>query len=675
MKRLIALIMALAVTLGLTGCGGGGNQQLGDGDDVILSFSLYDLGYGTQWLDESCDRFMELMKDKEYPGGKKGVFCNIEKGTTPKATELPTSGHHVIFDLNARSGSNSGNLLLLSADGKNAITGADEAEQGINIFAEIYGDGTESLAGMIPDELVYNVTGNDGEFYGIPTYKNTTGVTYDKHLFDIRGLYFAKPGTPEGEYITYDGCEEIGEIVIGYDEVNEEDIYLTFNFVDVSAPNWESNRSCGPDGVFETLDDGLPSSLFEFIALCSYMDSLGIEPMVMSGLYAEIYSNTFTDGLSYSLLGEDKARVTRDMQGTLDVVTTFSEEPYGTKSYTPLAPGLTYVPQAVTASVEVTEETGFYNMWTVERYYTYAMMEIMYKEGWLGTGSNPSVNPLSHLDIQNKFIHSGYNDMFGTCQEVGMLMESAYWYNESNIRGNLEDFYLYNEDVEDREVRWMSLPVNIANTVTGEDKTATTFGITESVKGEKNVMPQSSNNMVSFNKRVMEDDAVWEAFQDWFKFYFSDEELANLTLSQGMDRLLDYELPADKKDDWFGFYRHMNELEKESVFLYESSDVSPTYNEALLKEWGIGEGGKWTFAQGYSFGYGMYLGKISATASFKDKFGNVDGQLGRIGFLSMCWSPEQWKTYYKGNKISDVKYAVDRNGKTIQYKTPWYDVV
>ena len=129
MKRLIALIMALAVTLGLTGCGGRGNQQLGDGDDVILSFALYDLGYGTQWLDESCDRFMDLMKDKSYPGGKTGVFCSIEKGPTPKADELASSGVHVVFDMGARDGSNSGNLLLLSADGKNALTGADEAEQ------------------------------------------------------------------------------------------------------------------------------------------------------------------------------------------------------------------------------------------------------------------------------------------------------------------------------------------------------------------------------------------------------------------------------------------------------------------------------------------------------------------------------------------------------------------
>ena len=48
----------------------------------------------------------------------------------------------------------------------------------------------------------------------------------------------------------------------------------------------------------------------------------------------------------------------------------------------------------------------------------------------------------------------------------------------------------------------------------------------------------------------------------------------------------------------------------------------------------------------------------------------------RSGFLDMMWTPEQWKTtYYKGDKVDEVKYLKDELEKDITYVKPWYDVV
>ena len=655
MKRLIALIMALALMLGLTGCGGGG--QLGDGDDVILTFTLKDEGYGTLWLEESCNRFMELVKDKEYPGGLTGVYCNVVKGTPPKADELRGSGYHVVFDLGVRSGAESGNLLNISANGYDS-EGNEQTEEGINIFEEIYGDGSQSLYDMIPDAARYDYMGRDGEYYGLPTHENVTGVSYDAHLFDQKGYYFAKPTAEPDEIIEFESLVVGEEIEVVNNKTNETS-YLTFNFVDPYVPGWENNKSCGPDGIFGTLDDGLPSSLIEFIVLCEKMKKDGVEPIVTTGEHSVNYSCVFMDGLVYSLLGEEKAKASRDLVGELDVVTTFKNPK------TPLVPGVNYVPQAVTTKVNITEETGFYNMWTVERYYAMAMMEILIKQGWLGEGSDPTYNPASHWDTQKNFIFSGYNNRRGQCGEVGMLIESSFWYNESNQCGNFEDFYLYNRDVEkgQRDVRWMSLPVNIANTVTGEDATFTTNGITESVKGEKNVLPQSSSNNMVFNKNVLDDEAVLEALKDWLKFYFSNEELSNVTISQGMNRLVEYDMSAlEEGDEWASFYKNLKALRDESYFLYECSSVSTgkTYNDKLRSQWGLGEGGKFFHVNNFGFGYAVMSGN----------FTSAKGLLAMDAFRSVCWTPEKWKEYYTGNNVSDVKYI---SGAT--YTEPmWYTV-
>ena len=86
----------------------------------------------------------------------------------------------------------------------------------------------------------------NGKYYALPHYSVYQGLMYNIDLFEKKGLYFAKE-TDNGN----DGFVVKGE-----------------------------EKSCGPDGVYGTSDDGLPSSYEEFFKLCDYMVQRGVTPFV-----------------------------------------------------------------------------------------------------------------------------------------------------------------------------------------------------------------------------------------------------------------------------------------------------------------------------------------------------------------------------------------------------------
>ena len=669
MKRLVALIMVLAVSLGLVGCVPKA-PPAGDGNDVVININISDLGYGTQWLDASKARFEEAFKDKEYADGKyTGVFLRINKtGDTDKPENFGNSANHIIFSGGSSQSVASRNTALnLTADGFDGKTGEPKEEYGLNINAEIYNNtgvnaGIKSISDLIKDDQRSTFYAKDGEVYTIPTFEVFAGGSYDKHLFDEYGFYFAD--TTETEDTIQLACP----LLSNKDSIGAvDDKYQTivYQLVDIdNDADWEDHKSVGPDGIEDTLDDGLPSSLFELIALCWWMKTeYDVYPLQIAGSYTHIQADVFIQGLVYSLLGEEKAKTTRDFTGPVDAVVGFTgmnpNDPADPRMG--LSPRLSYIRQPITKRVNVTEETGFYTQWSMERYYSMALYEIFLHEGWFAPGSDPVVGSVDHLESENRFVFSDYKKPGGgRGDRIAFLSESSYWYNEATIRGSLPNFYNYNDDVTDREVRWYSYPVNIANSVTGENKTATVNGITESVEGKKNVIAQSKNNSLVFNKIAIQknkDGAVLEAIQDFINFWYSEEELIATTISQGMGRNMEFVMPEESKEDWAGFYRHLNDLKDESYVLPMSGN-NDTFMEGCAASFKLGEGGAY-FSCHAQYGDDL-LRKV---------------HLAKKGFVAMMWDDVTWLKYYKGNNTAGVKYLTDASGKEIKYNAPWDDNV
>ncbi len=513
MKKFLTMLLCLVVSFSAVACGGGNEDGPKEGQ-VVLEFILPDTGIGTEWLKSANQRFMAMNVNKPY-ADKVGVYCKITPGDANFAT-MASDAYHVYFKERNERISNvvkTGTLLNIDEIVRNPYDDRD----GVKL----------SMDDKIPEEHKSYFQSEEGEYYALPYNECYAGLTYDKRLFDLNGYYFAKPG--QG---TKWPCAKYGtnyEFIIPYDE---------------------DAKTCGPDGVEGTVDDGLPSSYYELLTLCELLKIEGVSPFQLTGEHLH-YGTLLLGGLFASLQGFEKARGYFDLEGEVEVITGFTNEN--------LLGTISYLKKPRTKKVTITEETGYYISQSVEKYYAYALLEIIHREGYWSV--NHVKDTYSHIDAQQDFIYSGYGDN----EKMGMLIEASYWYNESTIRDNFKYFYMdYDVPNNDREVAWMNLPVNISNVVTGEDATATYDGITESVKGEKPVLLDVSRSVVVFNKRAQEDPAVYEALVDWIYFFNSDEELSNYTIESGMAKPYNYEVNTADAATWNSFEKGVWDLRKKA---------------------------------------------------------------------------------------------------------------
>ncbi len=585
MKKIIALMIVFVMVFSLGGCFQSSSRS---SDRIYIDIEIVDNGYGYKWLNDFCREFEELVKDKDYDGegGKKpGVVCKVK--TVDSATDLQSmarSAMEVFMSTGgvARNCVATGNLLDITDvtteknyDGSSSISEV--------ILSGNYDSGTTSIADKMYDNsiamsTITNSETNEVSFYTLPTYEIYSGMTFDKDMFDEFGFYFFDTSS-NADYIPYD-CT-----------VTKATAYFV-------VPGDLENRSCGPDGVKGTYDDGMPSSFVELLQLYSYIKYNQVYPLQIPGQL--LYEADFaTEGLYTALLGKDKGLTTYEFEGSVDIV----EEINTTKSAFQNEEGVEYLEDffmPVVTTKDVTEETGFYTTWSVERYYALLFMDICKREGWFAPGYDPDVKSFNHKQSQRQFIFGGYDDGSGAQgPRVATMSTGSYWYNESyNSFTNFDNFYRINTDVEHRNLLWMPLPVNIFTSVTGEDGEVETFiGTRESTKGEVQAISQAHYNGVIFNDNVRRDSATYAALKDWIRYFHSDEQLEKSTIRQGIRKAFEYKVREldeitnaeekaalkqimidsgwadwdDEGNQWEGFYKQLSKYVENSYLLRHAS--------------------------------------------------------------------------------------------------------
>ena len=622
-KKVSMLLLAGAIGMSCASCGGlGGGGIGGDADDVKLIVQLADLGHGTLWAKDFNTRFIEQYKDKDYGNGHKGVFVDIDTSqNTHTSGTMSTEGTHIyLYSNNAKSLSANGTLLSL-----------DE------IVNEKYDNG-RSIADKIPAQIIEQFKGTDGKFYTIPTYETYVGVFYDVELFDRNGYYFAdpRPGVAdEGN------CFEFSSTLLS-NVNNYADVSFaagstgTFFFVDPENSDWENHKSVGPDGEAGTADDGLPSTIYEFIVLCERMQQEGVQPVQMAG-QNENYINQLMNAVLAQLQGPEKMETTYTMDGTIDVVTGFSNEN--------LVGSIDYIKKPITKTIEITEESGYYTTWQVERYYAEALVEILETEAGFFADGSREVGGVSHLGAQENFIYSGYNRLGQTSKEVGMFTDGSHWWNEARTRGTLGNFYKMNTACKERKVAYMPMPTNIANRVTGEDEVRTNNGITESVKGHTLTLTQPGSGGGGYccyvNKKVANDSSVYEAVKDWIQFFFSDAQLSKTTAASGFSMRVNYKLESEDFAQLSYFEKDMYQKAKDAYIYRGVGCATAEANTSLYK-------------RDYVSGYFSCCGRATILECFRAKASHSTME----GFEKQIITMNKWKEYYAGDYPDDI-CAVD----------------
>lgn len=490
------LALGLAAVLSVGVAAGCGNGNIGKDEDTskITQISFRQWGgtaSSTDWLQQAADRFAAEKANEPYESGKKGVKVEI---STNKDSDYTSS----IPDYDILMDENSANIYDMQTRG---------------YLADI-DDLVKGLQSKIEPQLLPKLKGADGKYYGLPHYSYDVSISYNVDLFKTENLYIAAPGE---------------ESVVNYKSSLLPASSAGVNFVF----NENTKKSCGPNGIPNDYDDGLPSSLEEFIVLCDYIkNKKQINPFAISDITGGAnYAFMLIESLWAGMVGTDamKATTCNFTDAEVEVVKE------GALSYdgTLLNTGIK-MPQ--TETVVLSDDNG-YRMYDMSaRYYALSFLELAKNKGWFKN------QQMTNTKAQEFFVLGNYNA--NDNDRCAMLVDSTFWYGEAVSGGTLTKYKSLSGGKE-ANVSMMPMPVQLTGQVTeGNGKKPTVI---------------DTSATVFVNKRVEKNEGLFRAVKEFIEFLYSDAELKAFTETSKLTMNLKYDYD---KSSLGNFYAGVLEIEK-----------------------------------------------------------------------------------------------------------------
>lgn len=492
--KFLALGLAAVLSVGVAAGCGNGNIGKDEDSSKITQISFRQWGgtaSSTDWLQQAADRFAAEKANEPYESGKKGVKVEI---STNKDSDYTSS----IPDYDILMDENEANIYDMQTRG---------------YLADI-DDLVKGLQSKIEPQLLPKFKGADGKYYGLPHYSYDVSISYNVDLFKTENLYIAAPGE---------------ESVVNYKSSLLPASSAGVNFVF----NENTKKSCGPNGIPNDYDDGLPSSLEEFIVLCDYIkNKKQINPFSISDINGGAnYAFMLIESLWAGMVGTDamKATTCNFTDAEVEVVKE------GALSYdgTLLNTGIK-MPQ--TETVVLSDDNG-YRMYDMSaRYYALSFLELAKNKGWFKN------QQMTNTKAQEFFVLGNYNA--NDNDRCAMLVDSTFWYGEAVSGGTLTKYKSLSGGKE-ANVSMMPMPVQLTGQVTeGNGKKPTVI---------------DTSATVFVNKRVEKNEGLFRAVKEFIEFLYSDAELKAFTETSKLTMNLKYDYD---KSSLGNFYAGVLEIEK-----------------------------------------------------------------------------------------------------------------
>ena len=583
LKRALCGAMALCMSAALISCGGGGTSTSGNGGDsnggnsgggessaatninVLIFTGTTTRNGANKWIFDAAERFTELKKEETYESGKKGVNITIQDNKNIPYDSLSSDGNDIYLDeAKADMYTYSASNELMQLD---EIVNYIESDQGLTIDA----DAKKRMLG-------YQSADGQRHYYGLPQYEWSNSLTYDVNYFEEAGLYFAKPDATKS--VTHEGN------------------YGTVKFVDPT----DIQKSCGPDGEYNTPDDGLPSSLEEFAQLCDYIKSKGGSPFIIpGGAGGSVYSFHMVQAIWAALEGAETMRsITAEFsEKPVEVVTGFSTNEYffGDKN----------IPMPITKKVVLNDQNGYKMYDMASRYYALAFMQLAYDNDWFHSETKSDT---SADKVQTTFIATNANE------RAAMYIDGTYWYHEAKLynKGSAFTQWKRTSGGKERKLSYMCLPTTLKGSVAEG-------------AGKKNTMLNVGSSFMFVNNRVSENAGKKKAVTDFLKFLYSKSELAAFTEFLGMNIPINYDYDETKLGDYY--YTSFKELRSKSDIVTTASSNPIQYKN--LSNFILGFGGALNYY-------------------------NYKGQVMMEGYLQAYRNGRTAKDIYTGSTLSEATW-------------------
>lgn len=515
LKIITGLGLAVLSASALTDCSPtkGGNDPTEDANKTSINVFVWNGGYGREWLDNAIARYGELVKDKSFEEGKKGVKINVQA----------TKNNADVFSLAAFENSDNDLFFTESIDYYN-FTRAQGGNRFLDL-TEVVKEANPYDGGKILEDKFQDFQKDflnvDGSYFGIPHYPGCYGLSYNAEMFSKKGFY--------------------------YDANNQ-----------IQAIAGTSTLGVGPDGKAGTYDDGLPRTYNEFFNLCDFIKAQDIYPVQWTGQYYPLHLAGLFKTLAGDYDGPEYAKVYSTLEGQLEVAKMENGSPKVTKDSSNK--------HAVSLETEILENgsvtagdtyrtPGFY-------YASEFINRLVNSDG--GTShyfaDTSFSDTYSHLDAQNDFVQSdsefaSVDSTTGKKKNFAMIVDGMWW--ESEARSTFEKMAKRGGEKysrAQRDMRWMPLPA--AN----EDHLFT----------NGHTIIDNSNSYTIARAGVSEAKAA--VIRDFLKFLYSDEELVSFSKDTGVKKNLKYTVSDADLAEMGPFAKSLSSFMNDSTTIDQSNN-------------------------------------------------------------------------------------------------------
>ena len=518
LKRAFCSVFALTLLFGAVGCAT--PNKIVDNDDPKIEIDEkrtqlyvfnYAAGYGTEWMSKAIEDYEALHADDVYEQGKVGVqIVPTHLKKRRDAAEILQNKEEVYFTeavIQYYQAINDGAF----ADITNAVVGPNAYES------------DKTIASKLTDEQKsYYGYQKDGKtiYYGIPHYSGSFGIIYDIDLFEEKGFYFK------------DGYKAT-------DALEEHFIYAA-----------DDKKSAGPDGKYNTTDDGLPVTYAEFLDLCEYISGIGLTPMGWSGANYAGYLTMLYNQLVVNDAGLEESLLTYNMDGTTDKLGSVDKDGNFTKDATP---------------TKITPDNA-YELYRHESKYT----ALEFIRALIKTDKYHSetafTNTHEQTTAQDDFLWSGKDNM---TKSIAMLADGVWWQAEANETFKAMETQLSAWGKMNRKFGWMPLPKS-------------------EQKDQKNVYFDTLYSMCFIKKNI----ASWkmDLAVDFLQFMHTDRSLKQFTTITNTPKAYKYSMSDTELSALTPFGRSVFDYKQNGEVLYPVSAEPKFLNNQSI--FAAGEGYK-----------------------------------------------------------------------------------
>lgn len=525
-KKLIALTICLLMTVSTVGLlSGCGQRQSYDSTKTQLFVATYDGGYKSEWIDKVAERFEAAYADYQI-GNRTGVEIIVER-TTDFGNSLfqnwgaASSEIYFTESVNYYDFVNAGRFLDLTD-----IITEDIPGEGRSIYSKFNDQQKE----------YYAAEGTDGEdhFYGIPFASGFAGLVYDIDLFYTKGLYLVRESDTDSslsgadKYIRNTQKDANGNY---YTEVQESDI----TYRRTTAGDYLSK---GPDGVYGTYDDGLPSTYSDFFELCEYMSiEKNVTPFAWSGKAQSGYFTWLLAELAADYEGAEQMKNYFDFSGT--ATNLIEVLPDGT--VTPLEDA-----NLDESPLEIYKSAG--------RYYAYDFVNRMFAGDSQFIDRDSTGSTVDQYGAQRYYLEA--NSQGSSKRNIAFLLDGIWWQNEASDAFARLGSLNAEDSKENRQFGFLPLPKQDDAELGG----ATLL---------------DTHNTLGFVRSDIQAHKI-DLAKAFMQFCFTDVSNKEFTLTTGVQRPLDYNLTETEMSQLSPFERNVWEMfhnaDNSVVYPYSKSE-------------------------------------------------------------------------------------------------------